>query len=87
VVGFTGDEIPTVKVNRLLLRNVSVRAGAYLHTDPGYPARQWATIGPLLESGALQIAESTTYSFEHAIDAPRALETRSATGKTSPPAP
>jgi NADPH2:quinone reductase len=52
-----------------------------MHTDPGYPARQRATLGPLLESGALQIAESTTYLFEHAIDALRALETCSATGK------
>jgi NADPH:quinone reductase len=84
VLGFTGGEIPTVKVNRLLLRNVSVLGagwGAYVHTDPGYPARQWATLGPLLESGALQIAESTIYSFEDAVDALRSLETRSATAK------
>jgi NADPH2:quinone reductase len=84
VLGFTGGEIPTVKVNRLLLRNISVLGagwGEYVRTNPGYTSRQWATLGPLLESGALQIAEPTTYSFEHAGDALRTLETRSATGK------
>ena len=84
VLGFTGGEIPTVKVNRLLLRNISVLGagwGEYVRTNPGYTSRQWAALGPLLESGALQIAEPTTYSFEHAVDALRTLETRSATGK------
>ncbi|MBC2641303.1 MULTISPECIES: NADPH:quinone oxidoreductase family protein [unclassified Rhodococcus (in: high G+C Gram-positive bacteria)] len=84
VLGFTGGEIPTVKVNRLLLRNISVLGagwGEYVRTNPGYTARQWSTLGPLLESGALRIAEPTTYSFEHAGDALRTLETRSATGK------
>ncbi|MHA4852667.1 NADPH:quinone oxidoreductase family protein [Rhodococcus sp. MSC1_016] len=84
VLGFTGGEIPTVKVNRLLLRNISVLGAGwaeYVRTDPGYTKRQWAALEPLLESGALQITEPTIYAFEHAADALRALETRSAAGK------
>ena len=42
VIGFTGGEIPTVKVNRLLLNNVDavgVGWGAWAGTHPGYLAR------------------------------------------------
>ena len=41
VIGFTGGEIPTVKVNRLLLNNVDavgVGWGAWTLTHPGLPA-------------------------------------------------
>lgn len=84
VLGFTGGEIPTVKVNRLLLRNISILGagwGEYVRTNPAYTSQQWATLLPLLESGALRITEPTVYAFEHASDALRALETRSAAGK------
>ncbi|WP_216899753.1 NADPH:quinone oxidoreductase family protein, partial [Nocardia alni] len=40
VVGFTGGDIPTVKVNRLLLNNVDVVGagwGAWVLSHPGYP--------------------------------------------------
>jgi NADPH2:quinone reductase len=83
-LGFTVGEIPTAKVNRPLLRNISVLGagwGEYVRTNPGYTSRQWAALSPLLESRALRITEPTVYSFKHAADALRALETRSATGK------
>ena len=44
VVGFTAGEIPTVKVNRLLLNNIDVVGvgwGAYALGRPGYAAGQW----------------------------------------------
>ena len=56
VVGFTGGEIPTVKVNRLLLNNidlVGVGWGAWTLTHPDALAEQWAAVGPLLGSGQL----------------------------------
>ncbi len=56
VVGFTGGEIPTVKVNRLLLNNVDVVGvgwGAWTMTHPGYLAEQWAELEPLLASGSV----------------------------------
>lgn len=86
VLGFTGGEIPTVKVNRLLLNNISVVGagwGEHLRTHPGYAMRQWAELGPLLESGALQITEPTTYPLARAAEALRSLENRSATGKVA----
>lgn len=84
VLGFTGGAIPTVTVNRLLLRNIAVVGagwGEYVRADFGYPARQWAQLEPLLSSGALQVVEPTLYPFDRAADALRCLENRSATGK------
>lgn len=84
VVGFTGGEIPTVKVNRLLLNNVDaigVGWGAWTMTHPGYLAQQWAELAPLLASGAVPAPEPVVYPFERAAEAIASLENRSATGK------
>ena len=53
MVGFTGGAIPEVKVNRLLLNNVSVVGvgwGAFLGTHPGFVQEQWAELVPLLRA-------------------------------------
>jgi NADPH2:quinone reductase len=84
VVGFTGGEIPTVKVNRLLLNNVDavgVGWGAWAGTHPGYLAEQWAELEPLLASGAVAAPEPVVYPLERAADAIASLEDRTATGK------
>lgn len=84
VLGFTGGDIPIVKVNRLLLKNTSVVGagwGEYIRTFPDYTGRQWATLEPLLREGTLQVAEPTLYPLSDAPAALRLLETRSATGK------
>jgi NADPH2:quinone reductase len=84
VVGFTGGEIPTVKVNRLLLNNVDavgVGWGAWAATHPGYLAEQWAELEPLLASGAVGAPEPVVYPLERARDAIASLEDRTATGK------
>ncbi|MGW6693642.1 NADPH:quinone oxidoreductase family protein [Rhodococcus sp. NPDC054953] len=86
VLGFTGGEIPTVKVNRLLLKNISVLGagwGEYLREDLGYPARQWAELEPLLASGVLRVAEPVLHPIGRAADALRSLESRGATGKVA----
>lgn len=84
VVGFTGGDIPTVKVNRLLLNNVDaigVGWGAWTMTHPGYLAQQWEELAPLLASGAISAPEPVVYPFERAGAAIESLENRSATGK------
>jgi NADPH2:quinone reductase len=56
VVGFVGGEIPTVKVNRLLLNNIEVVGaawGEYAMTNPGYAGRQWADLLPRFAAGEL----------------------------------
>lgn len=84
VVGFTGGEIPTVKVNRLLLNNVDavgVGWGAWTMTHPGYLAEQWAELAPLLASGAVRPPEPDVYPVERAGEAIASLEDRTARGK------
>ncbi|MEZ5186937.1 MAG: NADPH:quinone oxidoreductase family protein [Candidatus Nanopelagicales bacterium] len=51
VIGFTAGEIPTVKVNRLLLNNISVVGvgwGAFWLARPEYLQEQWHELLPLL---------------------------------------
>jgi NADPH:quinone reductase len=84
VVGFTGGDIPTVKVNRLLLNNVDavgVGWGAWAMTHPGYLAQQWEELEPLLASGAVPPPVPEVYPLERAADAITSLENRSAKGK------
>ena len=84
VVGFTGGEIPTVKVNRLLLNNVDVVGvgwGAWTLSHPGYLSEQWADLEPLLSSGTLTAPQPQVHPLERAGDAIASLENRTARGK------
>ncbi|CAL9579519.1 NADPH:quinone oxidoreductase family protein [Streptomyces radiopugnans] len=84
VVGFTGGEIPTVKVNRLLLNNIEVVGvgwGAFWLPRPEYLREQWEEILPHLESGALDPLVGSVHPLEGAADALRELDGRGAAGK------
>jgi NADPH2:quinone reductase len=84
VLGFTGGDIPTVKVNRLLLNNVSVVGvgwGAFWTGDPGYVQEQWADLLPLLEQGRLQPVLGAVHDLADAAAAVTELDERRATGK------
>jgi NADPH2:quinone reductase len=84
VIGFTGGEIPMVKVNRLLLNNVTVVGvgwGASVLGKPGYVADEWAEILPLLESGALTPPVGASLPLERAAEALQLIDGRGATGK------
>lgn len=84
VIGFTGGEIPTVKVNRLLLNNISVVGvgwGAFWASDPGYLQEQWADLVPLLQDGTLDPVLGRTFALEDASQALLELDERRAAGK------
>ena len=84
VVGFTGGEIPTVKVNRLLLNNIDVVGvgwGAWTLTHPDSLAQQWNGLAALLKSGKLAVPQPDVYPLDRAAEAVAALETRTARGK------
>ncbi|MCP9622708.1 NADPH:quinone oxidoreductase family protein [Nocardia otitidiscaviarum] len=84
VVGFTAGEIPTVKVNRLLLKNVEVVGaawGEWAMSHPGYLQEQWAEVEPLLANGKILPPEPVLYALDHAAEAVAALDKRTATGK------
>jgi NADPH:quinone reductase len=84
VIGFTGGDIPTVKVNRLLLNNIDVVGvgwGAWTGTHPGALAKQWAELERLLASGRLSPPEPVVYPLDAVAIAIASLENRSAKGK------
>ncbi|MFC9357888.1 NADPH:quinone oxidoreductase family protein [Rhodococcus sp. NPDC057014] len=86
VLGFAAGDIPTVKVNRLLLRNISVVGAGwaeYVREHPDYLARQWEKLQPLLASGAMQVPEPTVYAIDDAVEALASIEDRRATGKVA----
>jgi NADPH2:quinone reductase len=83
VVGFAGGEIPTVKVNRLLLANttvVGVAWGEYAFSHPGYLQEQWARLLPHLASGAVDPLIGGTYPLAAAAEAVAQLDARRAVG-------
>ena len=84
VIGFTAGEIPEVKVNRLLLNNVSVVGvgwGAYAMSRQGHVGREWEAMLPHLRSGALRPVVGGTHPLEEAATALKSLEGRTVTGK------
>jgi NADPH:quinone reductase len=84
VIGFTGGEIPTVKVNRLLLNNIDVVGvgwGAWTLSHPDALAEQWAALERLLSSGQLPPPEPAVYPLDEAAAAVASLENRTAKGK------
>ncbi len=84
VIGFTAGEIPTVKVNRLLLNNVEVVGvwwGAYWLRDPSYLARQWSELMALLPTGHIDPPIGGIFPLEQAADALNEIASRRATGK------
>ena len=84
VVGFAGGEIPRVKVNRLLLRNVSVLGAAwreFLATEPGFVAEAAAALDNLVAAGRLTPLVGATYPLEDGAQAQRDLADRKAVGR------
>jgi NADPH2:quinone reductase len=84
VVGFTAGDIPEVKVNRLLLNNLSVVGvgwGAYALARQGHVAQEWAAIAPHLASGALTPPIGATFGLDDAASALAEIDERRATGK------
>ena len=88
VLGFTAGSIPEVKVNRLLLGNLSVVGvgwGAWWTgrggPGPAYLRRQWDDLLPLLESGAVDPVIGEVRTLDDVVAALTAVEERRATGK------
>ena len=84
VIGFTGGEIPTVRANRLLLRNtavVGVGWGAFWQGRPEYPRAQWDDLLPLLRDGRIDPPIGSVHPLAEAAAALAEIDGRRATGK------
>ncbi|WP_114423682.1 NADPH:quinone oxidoreductase family protein [Nocardioides houyundeii] len=86
VVGFaSGQGIPEVKVNRLLLNNVDVRGvgwGAYAMVRPDFIQQQWRALVPMLESGVVRPPIGTTYDVGSFAQALTDMDERRTLGKS-----
>jgi NADPH2:quinone reductase len=86
VVGFaSGQGIPEVRVNRLLLNNTDVRGvgwGAYAMVRPGYMAEQWEALLPMIASGVIDPPIGATYALTEAAQALTDLAERRTVGKS-----
>ncbi len=84
VLGFTGRDIPSVKVNRLLMTNTSVvgvAAKEFWDGDPEYAGRQWSDLVPLMRSGAIDPPIGSVLPLEETAAAIRAMDERQAAGR------
>jgi NADPH2:quinone reductase len=85
VVGFTGGQIPSVRVNRLLLNNVDIRGvgwGMFAMTRPGFMQDQWTRLVPMMTSGVVDPPIGSTRPVEKVRDALEEIAGRRVLGKT-----
>jgi NADPH:quinone reductase len=76
VIGFAAGQIPAVKVNRLLLRNVSVVGvafGAFLGLDPELMRQQATALDRMVADGVVRPQIGARFSFEELPEALRRL--------------
>lgn len=84
VIGFTGGSIPTVKVNRLLHRNLTVTGITMDNMEKEYPGtllRVRGAVQALAAEGRLHPLVGATFPLSEASTALASLENRSAVGK------
>ena len=84
VVGFTGGEIPTVKVNRLLLKNTEVVGagwGEAVLSNAQLAAEIGMRITELIDAGHVRPIVGARFPLEQAADALELIDGRGALGK------
>jgi len=85
VLGFAAGSIPEVRVNRLLLRNISVVGvgwGAFVQIHADYVSQQWAELAPLVLARKIWPHLGETYSLDDVREALKAIEERRSVGQT-----
>lgn len=84
VVGFAAGDIPTIKVNRLLLRNVSIVGAAWgeaIAQDPPLALQIHNELLDLIATGYISPPIGQVLDFMESAEAYRLLDTRQAVGK------
>ncbi len=85
VVGFAAGQIPTVKANRLLLRNVSVLGAVWREfvtdNEPGYARRTATALDEMIERGHVAPRPGGVFPLEQGAEAMRALAEQRLVGR------
>ncbi|MBI3207432.1 MAG: NADPH:quinone oxidoreductase family protein, partial [Candidatus Solibacter usitatus] len=86
VIGFASGRIPSIQVNRLLLKNCDVIGiwwGSYVEKNAAYFRATHAALMEWFQSGKICPAVSKTFCFENAPQALREMASRKTLGKTA----
>lgn len=84
VIGFAAGNIPTIRANYLLVRNIEVsglQIGDYRKRRPDLTAKCFAEIYALYEAGKITALPTTTLPLENFADALAAIRDRTARGR------
>lgn len=84
VVGFTSGEIPTLKVNYTLLKNIAVTGvnwAEYRDRDPDWVRRVQAELFDMVAAGKLRVPVQAVYPMDDIVAACNVLRNREVRGK------
>lgn len=84
IIGFAAGRIPTVALNRVLLKNISligVLWGGYVQSHPEYEKEAHAALMKMYDAGKIKPSVDATYPFTEAARGLRDLAERKVTGK------
>jgi NADPH2:quinone reductase len=84
IIGFAAGRIPSIALNRVLLKNISIIGvlwGGYVLSHPAYAAEAHAALMKLYSEGKIRPAVNAVYPFTEAPRGLRDLVDRKVTGK------
>jgi NADPH2:quinone reductase len=84
VVGFASSEIPQVKVNRLLLKNISVLGAAwreFVHQQPEYGQHMATILNEMFDNGLLAAPRTVSVPLAESPDALRTITGNKSVGR------
>lgn len=84
IIGFAAGRIPSIALNRVLLKNISIVGvlwGGYVLTHPEYEKQAHAALMKLYDAGKIKPSVNSVYPFEEAPRGLRNLAERNVAGK------
>lgn len=84
IIGFAAGRIPSIALNRVLLKNISIVGvlwGGYVMSHPEYEKQAHAALMTMYDAGKIKPSVNAVYSFDEAPRGLRDLAERKVTGK------
>jgi NADPH2:quinone reductase len=84
IIGFAAGRIPSIALNRVLLKNISIVGvlwGGYVQSHPSYEKEAHAALMKMYEAGKIKPSVNAIYPFEEAPRGLRDLADRKVSGK------
>jgi NADPH2:quinone reductase len=84
IIGFAAGRIPSIALNRVLLKNISIIGvlwGGYVLSHPSYEKEAHSALMKMYEAGKIRPSTNASYPFEEAPRGLRDLAERKVTGK------